>query len=254
MSETLYQPPYESLAHIYDHVMQHVDYRNWAGYIRSILTRYDSRPRELVDLACGTGNLTLELHRLGYTVTGIDVSASMIETARKKAHSFQADPSFLVGDLRQLTDLEDLTYFDAAVCVYDSFNYLLTEANVRSSIDEVFRILQPGSLFIFDVCTERNSLRYFSDVHDTGVGPGFRYERHSYYDRESKRQYNHFSIYLDSHVEVHKETHTQRIYAWDDLVSFVEASKFDLLDAFSGFTFKKGSARSDRIHFVLRRP
>ena len=246
--------PYETLANIYDHVMQHVNYRSWAMYIKSIHSRYDTKPASVVDLACGTGNLTFELERLGYDVVGIDKSPAMIATAREKGIANESGSSFHVADLCKLTDIDGLEEFDTAVCAYDSFNYLLTTADALRACEQVFRILVPNGLFIFDVCTERNSLRYFDDVRDSGEGPGFSYKRHSYYDRKRNLQYNHFSIELDSGPGVHEETHTQHIYSWSDLQLILEACPFELLGAFSGFTFNKGSARSDRVHFVLRRP
>ena len=104
------------------------------------------------------------------------------------------------------------------------------------------------------MCTERNSLRYFDDVHDAGEGPGFSYKRHSYYARTKNLQYNHFAIELAAVADVLEETHTQHIYPWSDLQLMLETCPFELLGAYSGFTFNKGSARSDRVHFVLRRP
>ena len=245
------QAPYESLAEIYDFVMRHVDYDNWAAYIHATLQRFGCRPRNLVDLACGTGNITMELHNLDYQVTGVDRSASMIRVAGEKAARLDRDIAFVQQDLRYLAELGP---FDAAVCLYDSFNYLLTPADMRQALEAIHRILRPGSLFVFDVCTEQNSLRYFRDVRDTDKGPGFAYERHSYYDKDRKLQYNHFQICFDTRKMRLEETHTQRIYPMKEIVARIEASSFELLAAFDDFTFKKGTPRSDRIHFVLQRP
>ena len=248
---TVKQAPYATLADIYDYIMRHVDYDNWARYIDSIMRRFGHRPANLVDLACGTGNLTFELDQLEYAVTGVDSSPGMLRVAREKAAGREREIDFLPGDLRQLSGLGP---FDAAVCVYDSFNYLLTAAEVSRALEEVFQILLPHSLFVFDVCTEQNSLRYFRDLNDAEAGPGFSYRRHSYYTRRKRMQYNHFFIEFEGRTEVSEELHQQYIYPWRDLVAHIKASPFELLDAFDGFTFEKGSARSERIHFVLRCP
>ena len=50
------------------------------------------------------------------------------------------------------------------------------------------------------------------------------------------------------------ETHVQRIYTLDELQERIQTSAFELLGAFDGFTFDDGSERSDRVHYVLRRP
>ena len=63
---------YDGLAAIYDYVMRHVDYVAWANYIHSLLQRHGHHVHRLVELACGTGNATFELQRLGYDIAGYD--------------------------------------------------------------------------------------------------------------------------------------------------------------------------------------
>lgn len=250
-ADTHEREPYEGLAAIYDYVMRHVDYEGWATYIRRVFHRFEARPEQVVDLACGTGTLTIELHALGYHLSGVDSSAAMVEVARGKAGR-DGEIDFRTGDLRSLEEVGGP--FDAAVCLYDSFNYLLTPADVDAALLAVCRVLDPSSLFIFDVCTERNSLDHFRDVHDAEEGPGFVYTRHSYYDRKRHLQFNSFDICLGEEGDHVRETHSQRIYPHRDLLAHIEASPFELLGAYDGFTFDRGSDDSDRVHFVLRSP
>jgi len=249
---TVKQKPYQSLAGIYDFVMRHVDYESWTAYIRDLLTRFEHRPQSLVDLACGTGNIALELRALGYFVTaGVDSSESMLQVAREKAAGAGTDIDFVQRDLRQLTGLGP---FDTAVCMYDSFNYLLTLDDLGQALREVCGILHPHGLFIFDICTEQNSQRYFKDIRDREQGTGFSYERHSYYDERERLQFNHFTLRFAAQDALLEETHIQRIYPLAEIVERIEASPLDFLGAFDGFTFNQGSERSDRVHFALRRP
>lgn len=246
------QDTYQGLAGIYDYVMRHVDYDNWAAYIHEVMVRFEHRPRSLVDLACGSGNISMELCALGCPVTaGVDGSEAMLRIAREKAVLADRDIDFVQRDLLQLADLGP---FDAAVCIYDSINYLLSLDDVGIALGEIYSMLNPNGLFIFDVCTEQNSLRYFSDVEDREQGPGFFCERHSYYNEGERLQMNHFSIRFEGQDRPFEELHVQRIYPVDEIVAAVEASSFELLGAFDGFTFKRGSERSDRIHFALRHP
>ena len=248
-NNSMRQDPYQGLAPIYDYVMRYVDYGEWVDYVHSLLERWDPTAAVVCDLACGTGNISLELGRLGYEVTGVDRSADMLRIARAK--SVDTDVEFVERDLREL---EGLGSFDAAVCIYDSFNYLLEPEELDEALQGVETIVRPGGLFVFDICTERNSLRYFRDMRDSEQGPGFSYERHSIYDPETRLQNNHFRIRFDESDEVFAESHVQRIYAVATVAERVEASAFELLDAFDGFTFNRGTEDSDRIHFVLRAP
>ena len=252
MSESISrQQPYHGLAAIYDYVMRHVDYAEWVDYIDRLFTRFGNPPNRVIDLACGTGNATLELSQRGYTMTGADSSEAMLRMAREKALRQEREIPFCQFDLRQL---DNLGPFGAAVCLYDSLNYLLTPADLDQAFQAIYHILKPGGLFIFDVCTQRNSLHYFSDESDEEKGPGFVYQRRSHYDQQQGLQFNHFEIRFTEPEEYFEETHTQRIYPLAKLEARIAVSPFELLDAFDGFTFKKASEDADRVHYVLRRP
>ena len=242
------RPAYEGLAQIYDHVMRHVDYAEWARYIDSLFVRHGAEPSTVVDLACGTGNVTTQLHRVGYSMSGVDRSGAMVKVAQTKSVDLGNPVSFSCGDLRQL---DAIGPYGGAVCLYDSFNYLTTKTDIDLALTEVSGVLEPSGMFIFDVCTERNSRLHFQDVQETEQGPGFVYSRHSYYDTEQRVQFNSFEIRFDGQEPAVTETHAQRIYSHEEMLERIGVSQFELVAAYDGFTFSKGSDESDRVHFVL---
>ena len=65
---------------------------------------------KIIDVGCGTGRHAIELTKRGYSVTGIDLSASQIESAKAKAKNENLEIDFLVGDARQIpfTDKFDI--------------------------------------------------------------------------------------------------------------------------------------------------
>lgn len=241
--------PYEGLAPIYDFVMRHVDYTAWANYVASLLRRHDCGPARLLELACGTGNASFALAKAGYRLTGYDASREMIRIAREKAARQDRDLRFGVRDLR---DLSGVGVHGAAVCLYDSLNYLTSLDQVRQALHQVHGVLSGGAFFIFDVCTEQNSLRHFRDVRNAEQGTGFSYSRHSHYDAGERLQHNDFDIRFDDGSRV-RETHVQRIYDCADLAAVVEAGPFELVELLDGFSLRPGSDLCDRVHFVLRR-
>ena len=75
---------YNHFAYIYDVLMDDVDYSGWVDYIERILKIYGVKPAR-IDLACGTGNITIMLKARGYDVIGIDQSEDMLSVAKDKA-------------------------------------------------------------------------------------------------------------------------------------------------------------------------
>ena len=59
---------YAVFAQYYDDLTQNVEYVKWADYLLELLKRLGHQPGLTVDLACGTGTLTLELCRRGVDI------------------------------------------------------------------------------------------------------------------------------------------------------------------------------------------
>jgi ubiquinone/menaquinone biosynthesis C-methylase UbiE len=239
--------PYSRLAEIYDHVMRHVDYVHWASYVESLFNRHLSLPEQVLDLACGTGSLAIELHRRGYEVSGADGCLEMLSEGRKKASNLGYPISFFH---RNLLDLHDMPTFDAVLCLYDSINYMMTLEDMATAFEMVGKVIKPGGLFVFDACTESNSLQHFNDMKEEDIGDGFSYVRHSYF--KAGIQFNQFDIHFEAEDERAQEVHQQRIYALSDIKAVLEASPFEVEGIYSGFGFSSPSELSDRVHFVLR--
>ena len=76
---------YSSFASVYDELTINVDYKKRAEYITDILADNDIRDGLLLDLACGTGSLSIEFARRGFEVIGVDSSPEMLMEAQAKA-------------------------------------------------------------------------------------------------------------------------------------------------------------------------
>jgi SAM-dependent methyltransferase len=136
----------------YDDFTAGYAYGPWIDAIERRAVGLGLRGRRALDLACGTGNSTGPLLARGYSVLACDISAVMIEQARRK-YPRQAD-SFFVADMR---DLPDLGEFDLVLCLDDAINYLLSERDLEEAFRAVARVLSPAGVFAFDL----NSLLTF---------------------------------------------------------------------------------------------
>ena len=141
---------YEALAASYDRLTNDVDYRATVAFYGEILAEEGLRPRTAVDLACGTGTVSILLAQQGLRVTGVDLSEEMLTVAQQKADGLENPPRFVRQSLQNLTLPRGV---DLAVCALDSLDYITEPSDCAKAIRRVYRALNPGGIFIFDVNT-----------------------------------------------------------------------------------------------------
>ena len=145
------------LAKYYDIFNCSANYKKVADYIEKVFAAYNKKPGLVLDLACGTGNLTLELAKRGYDMTGLDLSPEMLSEAVQKS---RANNNILWVN-QDMCNFELYGTVDAIVCCFDSVNYILESENVKKCFALVYNYLNPGGIFVFDV----NSKYKFESVY-----------------------------------------------------------------------------------------
>ena len=141
---------YRELAGCYDRLTNDVDYRAVVDFYEKILSREKVRPRTAVDLACGTGSVAILLAEKGLRVTGVDLSEDMLTVACGKSMEMDNPPMFICQPLQALHLPRGV---DLAVCALDSLDYITQPEHCREAIHRVYKALNPGGIFIFDVNT-----------------------------------------------------------------------------------------------------
>ena len=141
---------YHNLASSYDRLTNDVDYGAIVAFYHQILAREKVSPRTAVDLACGTGSVALLLAEKGYGVIGVDMSEEMLTVAFQRAMEQETQPVFVRQKLQQLHLPRAV---DMAVCALDGLDYILDPADCQKAIQRVYKALNPGGIFIFDVNT-----------------------------------------------------------------------------------------------------
>jgi len=186
---------YHQLAHLYD----------WPGsleFTENILARdlHIFRTQavlpsaSILDLACGTGSLSLALAQKGYSVIGLDLAEAMIHQARLKQD--EIDPE---QQLHVQFQVDDMRYFalekpvDVVVCHYDSLNHLSNETELRGTFMQVAQALKPGGLFLFDLNTLENYQTYWNG-RDTYEGPNYRLKTASSFDPDLNKASVQFMV------------------------------------------------------------
>lgn len=141
---------YETLAGSYDSLTQDIPYEQILDYMEALLQRHDVHPETVLDLACGTGSLSVLLAKKGYQVLAADASEDMLAMAWEKASELERPPFFVCQRMEQLR----LPYgVDWVVCCLDSLNYITEPEQCREALRRIHESLNPGGVLIFDINT-----------------------------------------------------------------------------------------------------
>jgi 2-polyprenyl-3-methyl-5-hydroxy-6-metoxy-1,4-benzoquinol methylase len=133
-------------AKLYDEVWGKHDYDKDVKFLNSLFRKH--RCRNIIDVGCGTGNHSVRLSKLGYEVTGVDVSLSMLKIARKKGANSRV--RFIHGGMKKLGKTQRKGQkFDAAICLGQVFSHLLTNKDLQTFLNGLHRLLKKNGLFVF---------------------------------------------------------------------------------------------------------
>ncbi len=142
---------YEALAASYDGLTGDVNYEAIAAFYEQLLSAQGVRPLTVLDMACGTGSLSVALAKRGYQVLGADRSEDMLTVAFEKAQSVAENPPFFIcQSMEELVLPEPVEW---VVSCLDAVNYLTDPAACGEVFRRVYETLQPGGVFTFDVNT-----------------------------------------------------------------------------------------------------
>lgn len=241
--------PYQILAAIYDRVMRHVEYDQWARYIKKIILNLGPEKVNLLDIGCGTGEFIRELSHLGISAEGCDPSYSMLEIARQK----NPDVNFWQDQLPRLLHVTP-GRFTVMTCLYDTVNYLPSLAALEASLNRIYQLLPGDGLFIFDTVSEIFCQYHFNNINEQETfDKQYAYIRNSYFDSEHHQQINVFTIYTPDGI--FEERHIQTISPFKKIKSLIKnRTAFELAGVYEDFTFSEASEKSNRGHFVLLKP
>lgn len=142
---------YEALAAAYDGLTYDVAYDAVLQFLQQLLNKAGLQPETVVDLACGTGSLSVRLAKQGYRVYGVDLSEDMLTIAAAKAAELEENPPFFIR--QNMCRLQLPVQVDWVVCMLDSINYLDCPDDCAAMIQRVAQCLKPGGMFIFDFNT-----------------------------------------------------------------------------------------------------
>jgi len=240
---------YGGFAYLYDLLMADIPYGEWAAYIDNKLMQHFEGKREgciVLDMACGTGNITLPLAKMGYDMIGVDISTDMLAQAQAKATGEQV--LFLAQDMRKL-DLYGTV--DAVICTCDGLNYLLDEAELGAVFKKLRMFLNQGGIFIFDMNTEYKFKEKLGGNCFVGETEGASFLWDNQFDPSTG--INEYRVeFTPNGEEPFLEVHHQRAYPVDVVCKLLHMAGFDTVDIYDGYSDDSPGDECLRVVFIAK--
>jgi ubiquinone/menaquinone biosynthesis C-methylase UbiE len=242
---------FHKLAPYYDRVMQHVPYGMWVRYIHQLLAAAGMVPRSILDVACGTGTVSIQLAKLGYDVAGVDISPEMIDVAQGKAESMDLDIDFRAQDASTM-DLGRT--FDLAISLFDSLNYITEPDVLARACERVAAHLGRPGLLIFDLNTEYAFTEKLFDQDNLQTDENPIYVWRSAYDRGARicTVSMEFQCREGGKARAFYETHVQRAYSDDEVRGMLASAGFGEVRWYHAYSMLPPGPRTDRVYYVAR--
>ena len=242
---------YHELAFSYDRLTNDVDYGATVDFYYEILAREGLVPRTAVDLACGTGSVALLLAQRGLQVTAVDMSWEMLMVAQQKAQDAGVWAQFVCQQLQQLHLPRAV---DLAVCALDSMDYILDPQDCKRAIARVYKALNPGGCFIFDVNTPEKLRAMDGQVfldEDDDVYCVWRGE----FDEDTNICSYGMDLFQRQGEVWHRsfEEHREYAYSAEELVSYLKDAGFTNIAVYGDRTFSAPREGEQRIYLKARK-
>ena len=242
---------YKNLAQSYDRLTSDVDYQAVVDFYKAILNKEQLMPRTAVDLACGTGSVSLLLAEEGLDVIGVDMSSEMLCMAADKAQEQGCAIQFVCQKLQNLSLPRGV---DLAVCALDSLDYILDPEDCQEAIRRIYRVLNPGGCFIFDVNTPQKLRAMDGQVfldEDDDVYCVWRGE----FDEETNICSYGMDLFQRNGNVWHRsfEEHQEYAYTEMQLRSYLKQAGFTDIAVYADRSFSAPDAQTQRIYMKARK-
>lgn len=259
---------YTGFAGVYDQFMDNIPYEQWEVYVTALLQDYGVQDGLVLELGCGTGNMTRLLCGHGYDMIAIDNSEEMLMIARDKAMDESMDILYLLQDMRSF---ELYGTVRAVVSICDSMNYITEPEELCQVFRLVNNYLDPGGVFIFDMNTiyKYKELLGSKTIAENREDCSFIWDNY-YYEEEQMNEYElsifvkdisdeddplgsagEMALYGEPFVR-YQETHYQRGYSLEEVKALLEQSGMTFVAAYDAFSREPVRADSERMYIIAR--
>jgi len=248
---------YNKFALVYDKMNADNHSQRMVGYCKKIFRKFKINPESGLDLCCGTGTAIKLFSEMGLKMSGLDQSKEMLSIARKKLKNkaplfHDSLPNFKILEKKNKRNLQK---FDLITSFYDSLNYMTSERKLKSTFRSVYRHLNHGGWFIFDMNTPEALKTLWDEQFYAGEKKDMAWIWHNYYDpkkqiatcdatffRKTGRSYERFN-----------EKHYEKGYKNNTIKKLLKDTGFTVNGFYHCHSFEKPHKDTYRICVVAQK-
>jgi SAM-dependent methyltransferase len=234
--DTWFDSPY------YHTLYKHRDYEEAQFFINNLADYFQFKADDqIMDLACGKGRHSIYLNKLGYQVTGLDLSEQNITHAKQFANNRL---HFAVHDMRETYSQRQFNYI---LNLFTSFGYFDTEAENQQAICAAAKALKPRGQLLIDFLNPYKVVHHLV-AEEVKTIDGIEFH--------ITRDYQEGFIAKDIRFEDKgKNYHFQervRAISFEQFQQYFTTAGLELLDTFGNYKLEPfNQQQSDRMIFVL---
>lgn len=242
---------YGGLANVYD-MMIDMDYDKWTGFLEEYFKSrgIELQGKKVLELGCGTGNMTLRLREKRMDITALDISREMLAMADEKAQEMRYKIRFINQDMRSFSIGKN---FDFVFSFCDGYNYLLNEEDILNSFKRVHANLNDGGYFLFDISTEHKLKNIIGNNTFTLNEDDLCYIWDNYIEEDLLEMYITFFVKNGSLYERLEEKHIQRAYSIEMVKKLLGNAGFNNIEVYDDYNLKEINDESTRAVFIAQK-
>ncbi|MDY4251073.1 class I SAM-dependent methyltransferase [Clostridium sp.] len=242
---------YGDFAEIYDELIyEDINYDSMCARVIDICNEEKITFNNYLDIACGTGNLTVRLAKNFKESFAVDLSEDMLREAFEKLKKEKIRCKIICQDMSKLSLNRK---FDLITSALDSTNYIIDEDKLLDYFIRVKEHLSDNGLFIFDI----NSYYKLSNILGNNI---YTYsEEDVFYTWENVFEEDLLSMYLtffvkrDNLYERFEEEHLEKAYTEEFIENKLEIAGLKVIGKYEGYTEKQVNRNTERIVYVVKK-
>lgn len=221
-------------AYYYNAFYKDKDYKMEAEHVDILLKKYGANINKIIDFGCGTGKHDIELTKLGYHCTGVDLSPLMVEIAKENVKLENLNIDIFTADILSYKPNEK---YDAVISLFHVMSYQNKNQDILQAFRTARRALSKGGLFLFDVwygpgvLSDKPIVRVKEIENEKSIL--IRIARPLMHNRENVVDVNYEVLVINKEtniVQIIKETHSMRYFFVPEIQLMLEQTGFKMID------------------------